>query len=331
MTDLVTGANGFIGSALCAGLVAAGRPVRGLILSGTDPGSLPALGVEVVEGDICQPDSLKGPMGGVQRVFHLAALASDWGPEEHFMRVNATGTQNVLVSARNAGVQRVIHMSSLAVHPFCGHVDADENTPTGNDVNGYCTSKIMAESLVRRAAVLQWFSTTIIRPGAIIVGPGDTTAFVQLAPVLERGGLPLIDDGAKLTCFSCVENLVAGLLLAAGHGAAENQTFILTDDRRISLRAYLEAVCHALGTAPRFRSVPGSLARAAGWALERLWKLADSKTSPPINSYRTGLVSRDFHFSCALAKRLLGYKPVIELETGLRNTVAWYRAWQATR
>ncbi len=328
---LVTGANGFIGSALTRCLVEAGCEVRGLILRGTDPGPLEALRVPVFQGDICQPDTLAAPLAGVRTVFHLAALASDWAPFDLFLRIIADGTQNVLDAARQAGVGRFVHMSSLAVHRFSGHVEADELTPTGNDVNGYCTAKVIAESMVRRAEAQGWFATTIIRPGAVIFGPGDTTAFVHLAPALLKGQVPLVGGGRALTCYSHIDNLTAGMCLAAAAPEAAGEVFILTDDRRISWREYLTAVCQALGAPARFRSVPAWLAEAGGWSLEAIWKLARRAKAPPIHLYRVGLVARDFHFSCAKAKRMLGYRPQVGLEEGLIGTVAWYRNWQTSR
>ncbi len=328
---LVTGANGFIGRALCAGLRRAGCEVRGAILEGTDGRPLEELGVAVYPGDILRPASLEPALRGVCAVYHLAALATDWAPWARFMRVNAAGTARVLEAARRAGVQRLIHMSSLVVHPFCGHVAADETASLGNSTNGYCVAKVVAEGHVRRAQARGWFDTVIIRPAAIIYGPGDTTAFIHLAPALERGPLPLVAGGEPLTCCIYVGNLVDGLLLAGARPAAAGRTYVLTDDRMLTWRAYLAAVCGALGTEPRFVSVPAWLARAAGWSLEAIWRTARIERAPVVHRYRVGLTARDFHFGCARAKRELGYRPRVDLETGLQRTVAWYRRWQRGR
>lgn len=324
---LVTGANGFIGAALAKALVEAGADVRGLILEGTDPGPLQRLGVPFFAGDICRPETLRTPLDGVRTVFHLAALATDWAPFARFMAVIADGTQNVLQAAHQARVERFVHMSSLAIHAFRGHLQADERTPAGNDVNGYCVAKTVAESMVRRAQALGWFQATIIRPGAVIFGPGDTTAFVHLAPALERGGFPLVGAGRAVTCYSFVDNLTDGMILAAASPQGAGQVFILTDDQAISWRSYLTAICQALGVPARFVNVPVWLAEASGWALEAAWRLARRSSAPVVHRYRVGLVARDFHFSSAKAKRLLGYQPRVGLQAGLDRTVAWYRQW----
>jgi nucleoside-diphosphate-sugar epimerase len=328
---LVTGANGFIGSALCRALRDRGADVRGLVLSGTDTRVLDEMHVPFHTADICEPDSLPGPLAGVKTVFHLAALVKDWGPREAFRKVNTDGTRNVLAAAAHAGATRFVHMSTLAVHRFTGHVDADENVPADAATFGYGASKIEAERLVRAAHAAGRLETTIVRPGAVIFGPRDTTAFVHLAPALERGALPLVDGGRPLTCYSYAENLADGLIAAAARPEASGETFVITDDLKIRLGDLFGALCEELGAPRSFRSVPAPLALAAGWLLDALWRLAGAKDPPPAHRYRVGIVARDFHFSCAKAKRVLGYAPRVPLREGLRRTVAWYREWRAAR
>jgi nucleoside-diphosphate-sugar epimerase len=310
---------------LCRALVDAGCEVRGLDLPGSSTKVLDEIEVPFFGGDICKPDSLIEVFSGVKTVFHLAALAKDWGKRKIFMAINTGGTKNVLDAACSAGVKRFIHMSSLAVHSFSGHVDADENTPSDNHINGYCSSKIAADALTRQYQAAGKLETTIIRPGAIIHGPGDTTAFIHLAPYLEKNKMLLVGGGAQLTCFSYSENLVKGMILAAAHPAAVGQTIIITDDLKISLRELMTAICKALGVPAKFGSVPTPVARTAGWFLELLWKLGRAKTPPLVHRYRVGLVAKDFHFSCEKAKRMLGYSPEIPLEEGLRRTAEWYQ------
>jgi nucleoside-diphosphate-sugar epimerase len=322
---LVTGANGFIASALCRALLGAGCDVRGLILRGTDAGVLRQMGIPYMQADICEPDTLGKPLSGIRTVFHLAALARDWGRWNVFIKVNADGTRNVLAAAADAGVGRFVHMSTLAVHKFSGHVDADESTPAQNRINGYCAAKIIAEEHVREFEEKGRLETTIIRPGAFIHGPGDTTVFVHLVPYLEKGKMMLIDRGRQLTCYSYVENLAAGMILAASKPEAVGETFILTDDIKITIRELMEAVCAALEVRPRFGSSPAWLARSVGWILEMLWKLARRPEAPPAHRYRANFAAKDFHFSCEKAKKMLGYRPTISLQEGLRRAVEWYR------
>ena len=106
------------------------------------------------------------------------------------------------------------------------------------------------------------------------------------------------------------------------------ETFNITDDMQIRWKEFISAVVHAFDVRERAMSFPVPVARAAGITLEALFKLFRTRSPPPITDYRTALVSKDFHFSCAKAKKVLGYKPAVRFSEGLERTVAWYRKWK---
>jgi nucleoside-diphosphate-sugar epimerase len=162
-----------------------------------------------------------------------------------------------------------------------------------------------------------------------VLGPGDTTVLVKMAPYLEKGRLVLVAGGRQVTCYSYVENLAAGMVLAAAHPAGAGETFILTDDTRIAVRELMTRISEALGYPPKFGSVPVPMARAGGWVLEMLWRLFGRRNPPPAHRYRVGIAARDTHFSCGKAKRVLGYRPAIPLDEGLRRMASWYHGWRA--
>jgi len=331
MRVLVTGGNGFIGSALAARLSAEGHRVRCLVHRGRE--LLDRLEVETVPGSVAEPKSLAAALDDVELVYHLAGSgrAGDWGRRRWFFEVNARGTRNVLDAAAKAGVRRFVHMSSLAVHRFTGHVDADEDVSADQDKYAYGASKAEAERHVQAAGADGRMETVIIRPGVVVFGPEDMTAFVYMAPLLEKGRWTHVKRGRPLLCYCFVDNLVDGLLLAGKDPAAAGETFIITDDLKISWKDFATRVIAAFGAREKTFSFPVPIARAAGIVLESVFKLFRSKSPPPITDYRTALVSRDFHFSCDKAKQILGYKPAIGFEEGLSRTVEWYRRWRETR
>jgi dihydroflavonol-4-reductase len=327
MKTLVTGANGFIGSALVRKLLGDGHEVRCLAHRGQD--RLQGQDLQVVRGSVTEPATLAAAVSGVEVVFHLAARASDWGPRELFMAVNAEGTRNLLAAAAGAGVRRFVQLSSLAVHPFTGYLDADETVPIGHERYPYCASKAQAERYVREAQARGGLETTIVRPGAVIHGPGDTTSFVFMGSLLEKGRWTHVKGGRPYICYSFVENLADGLVLAATHPKGAGETFIITDDVRLTWRELIGAIIKAFGARERTFSFPVPIARAAGITAEALFKLFGAKNPPPITDYRTAIVAKDFHFTCAKAKRVLGYAPRVPFEEGLLRTVEWYREWKA--
>lgn len=319
---LVTGANGFIGAHLTRRLLAEGLEVHALSHRSAD--RLAGLGVRVFQGDVTQADSLVPAFTGVDVVFHLAARATDWGPRREFFRINVEGTRAALEAARGAGCRRFVLLSSLAVHRFTGHLDADEDTPADQRRYHYGASKVAAEALVHTAQREGWLETTILRPGVVVHGPGDTTAFVHMAPVLERGRWAHVAGGRRVFCYSYVENLVEGILTAGLQPVAAGRTLILTDDLRVTWAEYIEVLLRMFQNPRRSLSFPVPVARAAGCMAEWVFRLFRAQNPPPITDYRTALVSKDFHFSCARAKEILGYRPRVPFEEGLRRTVEWY-------
>lgn len=329
MRIAVTGANGFIGSTLVERLIADGHRVRCLVHRSAH--RLAGLDVEQVSGSIGDPDVLARTFAGAELIYHLAGRATDWGPREEFFRVNAHGTRAVIDAAVAAGAERLVFTSSLAVHRFTGHVDADEETPAEQRTYAYGASKVDAERTVRAAHEARRIQTVMVRPGVVVFGPRDTTAFVHMAPMFAKGRWTHVANGRSLLCYTYVDNLVDGLVLAGTVPEAAGGVFNITDDLRLSWRAFVSAVIAAFGVRERSFSVPVPLARAAGIAAEALFRAVGASNPPPITDYRTALVSNDFHFSCDRAKQVLGYAPRVPFEEGLRRTVAWWRASEEVR
>ncbi len=322
---LVTGGNGFIGSTLVRSLLAKGKRVRCLIHRSHH--LLDGLDVELVKGSLQMASSLAAAMSGVEVVYHLAGTgkAGDWGDRDWFFSVNAGGTRHLLDAALDAGARRFVHLSSLAVHRFVGHVDADESTPANQRRHAYGASKAEAEHLVRAVGAAGRLQTVVVRPGFVIFGPKDTTSFVHMAPLLSKGRWSHVDRGRHLMCYSYVDNLADGLVLSGEDDRAAGEIFNIHDGMKLSWREFISAVIRAFGVTERSISVPSFVARPAGIGLEALFRVLRIPKPPPITDYRTELASSDLHFSSAKVQMLLGYKARVPFEEGLARTVVWYR------
>ncbi len=328
MKVLVTGAGGFIGSALVRRLLEEGHDVRCLVHRSHN--LLDGLDVEIARGDVTSSDTLGVAMRGIEVVFHLAGSgrAGDWGSRQWFFEVNTRGTKNVAEAAAEAGVRRVVHLSSLAVHTFRNYLDADETVPADQRRYPYGESKAEAERALLEVSARTGMEAVMVRPGLVVLGPNDHTAFVHMAPLLERGLWLQVGGGRRFMCYSYVENLAEGLLLCGSKPEAAGETFVITDDLRLRWHQFISALARAFGRAKREIDFPQPLARAIGVGAERLFEAAGSSVPPPATDYRTALVCHDFHFGCAKARRLLGYRPRVGYAEGLRRTVEWYRAWK---
>src|SRR5216684_8413026 len=150
---LVTGATGFVGSAVARALLKAGHPVRVLARPTSDRGNLKGLAVEVAEGSLEDSDSLAAAVAGCRYLFHVAADYRLWVPDpEAMFRVNVAGTRELMLAASAAGVERIVYTSSVATLGIVPGGVADEETASqAEDMIGpYKRSKFAAEAAVAR-------------------------------------------------------------------------------------------------------------------------------------------------------------------------------------
>jgi nucleoside-diphosphate-sugar epimerase len=316
---LVTGATGFLGGHLTAALVSRGYRVRALSRRTSGLDVLERLGVEVFRGDLADLPSLVRAASGVGLVFHAAGRVSDWGPRETFLRANAEGTRNVVAACLDAGVSRLVHLSSLTVLglPRDGQV-ISEGSPTARPAAGdfYTESKLAGERSVREAHGVDGLSTTVVRPGAIW-GPGDPNVVPRIVRLLRRGAMPYVDGGRNLLGLSYVDNLVLGLVLAAETDAAAGQLYHVTDGEEITAREAIDAIAHALGVARPRVSLPYWAVLGAAALVEGSASILRLSHPPPLTRYGVRFVSCHARYDLAKARRELGYEPVVSFREGV--------------
>jgi len=326
---LVTGANGFIGSNLVKKL-AIDNEVYSFILKGTDQKSLNGVNTEVIYGDVTIPETLENIMKDIDVVYHFAALLSEWW-DKSIINVNYNGTINVLEEAVKSNVKRFVFMSSLVVHGFSNFNDANEETPIIDIKKAgrpYTKSKILCEQYINSKK--NEIETVIIRPGFLIFGPNDVLTTYQLCDTLENDLLPMINHGKAKTCYSYVENLIDGLILAGNHKNAPGETFILCDDKPEYTLFYdfIDSLCKELNVKTPTFSLPYGLAFPLISFYENLCRLFRKKKSPKLTTYLLRVAKYDLWFSCNKAKKILGYEPKIALSEAIKRSVDWYHEYK---
>jgi nucleoside-diphosphate-sugar epimerase len=180
---LVTGANGFVGAALCRKLVERGDRVRGLVRKTSDLSLLNGIAIQRVVGSLGDMVSLKKAVQGIELVYHVASAVSDWGTLAFFRLVNVEGTRNLLTASVDEGVRRFVYVSSAVVHSFIDSQDMDENSPQLETPFPYCQTKREAEALVMDCHRQRRIEASIVRPGDVY-GPGDRTSLIKMAKLL---------------------------------------------------------------------------------------------------------------------------------------------------
>jgi len=317
---LVTGATGFLGRCLCPHLVQQGYTVRALVRPSSDVQFLKSLGIELAQGDIREPQATALAAAGCQAVIHAAGKFRLWGKREEFFSVNLTGTRNILEAACSAGVERFVHLSTLAAigRPPPGRLVTEQTVcrPHG----AYQESKMAAEQEVLRAHRERGLAAIVLRPGAFY-GPGSRYAFNRLFFEDPLKGLALrVHRGHHVIFPVHVADVARAAELALERGRAGEVYNICGPC--LSHREIGRVVEQYAGRPIRWIDVPAwgmvALARAWGW----LSRYTQREPYYPLGLYP--YVFYDWRVGTEKAERELGFQPT-PFEQGARETIAWYR------
>ena len=316
---LITGANGFIAGHLAERLRAQGVAVRGLARRPDSASWLASCGVEVLAGNLLDPDALRQAAAGCRAIVHAAAWTGAAGvPDDLAWRTNVEGTANLLAAAREAGVGRFVYVSSVAVYGLNRAPLIEESMPIPPVGQLYPDSKIAAEEAVRASGV-PW---VILRP-ASTYGPRGSAWTIGPIEQIRRGELVLLGRDSGLVTPGYIENVVDGFALALVHAAAPGEAFNVCDDRAVTYREFYLAYARMLGRTG-LPSVPAWSARLARLAPAR--RLRHLLGKPAVGPWTLHFRLNPSQFSVAKAQRLLGYAPAIDFVEGMRRTEAWLRS-----
>jgi len=318
---LITGITGFIGSHLAERLLATGVAVRGLARRPEEAAWLAAQGAQIVPADLAQRAGLVEAVRGCDAVLHTAAWTGGPGlSEQQAWSVNVAATGWLLQAAQDAGVQRFVYFSSVAVYGLNAAPVIDETAPTPPVDQLYPDSKIAAETLVR-AAQAEGLPTTIVRP-ASTYGPRGAAWTVGPVQQIRAGRLVLLGRDEGLVNTGYIDNVVDGVLLALHSPAAVGETFNLCDGTAITYREFYSRYAAMLGR-ERLPVYPAWLARGAVSPPGRWLRRLLGKPVPGPWSYHFRF--NPSRFSIAKAQQLLGYAPAVDLDEGMARTERWLR------
>jgi len=320
-TILLTGANGFLGASLARVLLAKGHTVRAFVRPRSPRHTLEGLPVQVALGDLTDAASLRYAMAGVGAVIHAAADYRIFVPDPARMfAVNVTGTGNVMAAALEAGVPRIVHVSSVAtLKPRKGGVATEEDAAAPEEAIGpYKQSKTAAERLVEDLVRTHALPAVIVNPSTPI-GPLDRRPTPTGRVILEaaRGKMPAyVETGLNLVH---VEDCAAGVVAALDHGAPGERHILGGQD--VTLAEMLGFIAAECGHRPPFR-----LPRAPLLPLAHLSEAMARVTKKEPMLTRDGLrmAAQTMFFSSEKAARVLGHR-ARPWQEGVRDAIAWFR------
>jgi dihydroflavonol-4-reductase len=320
---LVTGATGFVGANVVRALLARGDAVRVLVRPSSDRRAIAGLAVEVVEGDLLDAASIRRAVAGVRQVYHVAADYRLWttDPRELY-RTNVEGTRAVLAACADAGVERVVHTSSVgALGIPADGTPGTETTPVtlADMVGPYKASKFLAEEVAREWAA-RGLPVVIVNPSTP-VGPWDVkpTPTGRIIVDFLRGRMfATLDTGLNLVD---VRDVARGHLLAAERGRT-GERYIL-GHRNLSLAEIFGLLAALTGhPAPRLR-IPYAVAWASALAMEAGARITGREPRASLTSVR--MARRRMYFSATRAVQELEL-PQSPVEDALAAAVEWFAA-----
>jgi len=308
---LITGCSGFIGRALAVGCASAGYRVGGVVRNHARASDLPPEVEPVVVPDAGPQADWSDALAGVKAVVHLAGHVHQdhlGAGAEHY-RVNLAGTAVLARAAAEAGVRRLLFLSTIKVHGEGKEGPYAESHPC-QPHDDYAISKCEAEKVLRAISANGALQTTILRP-PLVYGPGVKANFLRLIRLVEHGVLFPFGSIDNRRSLIYVGNLVDAILTALRHPNATGNTFLVADPEPVSTPELIREIAAQLGIPSRLMRFPVSFLKLAGRLVGR--------------SAQVERLTGSLWADTREIQARLGWRPRVSFDQGLAETVAWYR------
>jgi nucleoside-diphosphate-sugar epimerase len=310
----ITGANGFIGRALARRYRELGSEVAGI-----DFQADPEWGV--IAADLTRPEQWCKALSGVDLVVHCAAVVSNTATMDQAWGVNVKATADLLANSVQAGVDHFVQLSSVAAYGFDFAATAREDDPLRPMGNTYVDTKIASEHIVLASHARGAIDCTIIRP-TDVYGPGSRPWVVLPLEMMRSGKFLLPAHGRGIFSPVYIDDLVEGIVLATVNPAGRGQIFNIGDGTTPTCSEFFGYHASMLGKAGP-RTTGTAAARALAQMVGNLTRLFGGNSELGVGT--VDMLSRKAGYSIEKAGRLLGYRPQVDLEEGMRRTGEWAR------
>ena len=301
----VTGA-GFIGTAMCRRLAAEGHDVVGVDVDPAAATRVTATGAQFRRADVADRGAVRGALDGADLVVHTAALLPGGSSMADSVRVNVGGTENVCVAARDEGVDRVVHLSSIAAWGYDFKTDITEDEPLAtHSSHPYIATKAASELVARK------HGATVVKPGDVY-GPRSYPWAILPVEMIKSGRMALPKKGRGLLTLVYVDDLVDCLYRALTMPQGAGGVFTAWDGKPVTAKEYFDRIARMLGK-KGVRTAPEAILRPL------------MRVTPGVDPGDLQFVRRHAVFPNARAREILGWEPKVTLEEGMRRTEAWLR------
>lgn len=321
MSAVVTGATGFLGSALVAELIKLRQAVR--ILARDEQKARQQFGeaITIIPGEITDEVQVRRAVDGAATIYHLAGrLYHPSIPAELYRETHVEGTRTLLKACQGQPqLRRIVYVSTTGVHGVTGKAPAAEDAPLA-PTNPYEATKLEGEQLALAAYREQGLPVTVVRPG-LVYGPGDLH-LLSFFVAIKKGLFRVIDGGKALLHPVYIDDLVAALLLCAERPQATGRSYNIAGERPVTVRELATAIAHALGKELPAGSIPIWLANLASDTFAVIPGMQGQRA--PLTRSRVEFLTSSRTYDISRARSELGYAPKVALEEGMNLTALWY-------
>lgn len=321
MTILVTGATGFLGSALTTELVKQKQQVR--ILARDEHKARAHFGeaVTIIRGEITDVDQVQRAVDGATIIYHLVGrLYHPSVPAELYYNTHVEGTRILLNACKGQKqLQRIVHCSTTGVHGVTGKTPVAENAPFA-PTNPYEASKLQGELLALKAYKEDDLPVSVARPG-LVYGPGDLHLLGFFSSI-QKGLFRVIDGGDALLHPIYIDDMTSAFLLCAGQPQAIGQTYNIAGAYPVTIRELSTAIAHSMHRKLPKGSIPLWAANLASDIFSVIPGIKGENA--PLTRSRVQFLTRSRVYDISKAKAELGFDPAVRLEVGMNKTAEWY-------
>jgi nucleoside-diphosphate-sugar epimerase len=325
MINAVTGATGFLGTALVTELVKRGQPVRVLARDEAKARQQFGEAVTIISGDITDTDAVTRLVDGATHVYHLAGrLYHPATPAALYRQTHVEGTRTLLQACQGqAQLQRIVHCSTTGVHGVTGDTPAAEDSPFA-PTNPYEATKLEGELLALEAYRKQGLPVSVARPG-LVYGPGDLhlLGFFQS---INKGFFRVIDGGRAMLHPIYIEDMIAAFLLCAEHPAPVGRCYNIAGERPVTIRELATTIASALDKQLPRGSIPLWLANLASDVFAIIPGFQGERA--PLTRSRVAFLTNSRVYDCRRVQEELGFQATISLDKGIKQTADWYQKQQ---
>ena len=310
---LITGANGFIGGSLMRYYQNHGQDVVGVDLIGN--------GNDIVEGDVSQPNTISQQLQECDVIIHTAALVSNAMQDSDMWQVNVLATRNLIQAAKEHKVRRFVQISSIVAYGNSAEGELDETHPVHADGGSYVLTKLASEHVVLSEQANDDIEVVIIRPGDAY-GPGSRPWIIAPLEAIAKNQFMLPEKGEGFFRPIYIDDLVRGIAMASKHPDADGEIFNLSCEGYMFTKDYFTPHYQWLGK-KRPLVVSTNLALKISALASKLANLMGNLNEASPSTVKQ--LSTKSWFSIKKAEHVLGWRPEISFEEGMKMTHEWAR------